>query len=193
MTYKGQILLGTGDAGWSETYHIDAGSHAAAMTALDSICTARMGMSRSDVTVRVLRVSDEAIKGDSFLQAATTSAGGYTGAGTFTFDPAVALLVTGYSGDHTAWTHWFVRGLPSDVVSNQEPFKLAGTPPASWTTAFNSYKAALVANAKLKTKKPNPPGTVHTIAIATTGFGLFLVIRKAGRPFGLRHGRRVIV
>lgn len=188
--YKSQILLETSDAGWSENYWIEDASHAAAMAKLQLICTARMGLSPGDVSVRVLRVSDVAIKSDSFLAPATTPTGTYVVVGVTAFDPSVSLQVNGYSADHTAWTHIFVRGIPNDQVKNIEPFQL-GALVAPFPANLAAFQTAWKTNAKLYSKKPGPGKATQTIV--DTGYNVGLVIRRAGRPFKLRHGRRVIV
>ncbi len=193
MIFRGNILMGTGDAGWSENYYLSFANYTDAMAALQSICTARMALSTNEVKVRVLRISDVAVKGDSYLQPATTPAGTYVAAGVNIQDPAVALQVNAYNATHTAWTHWFVRGLPLDQLKSGEPFSLkdAANLVAPWPANLTAYKTAVMNNAVLYSKKPGPGFTAF--AISTTGHNQFLVIRKPGRPFGLRRGRRVIV
>jgi hypothetical protein len=194
--YRSTIIWGAPDVGWSETYYFDVATHLAAATALDAIATLRLAMCKSDVTIKVLRVSDVAIKGDSFLKAATGGVGTYVpAAGVQTFSLDVAFQVNAYSGDHTAWTHWFLRGFCDDIVDTQDGFKLAAAAPAGWIAARDAYLAALVGAGapKLWTKKPNPPGTKNAVAIASTGFESQLPIRRAGRPFKLHRGRRVVV
>lgn len=191
--FKSQIILEMADAGWSENYFISAANHAAAITALQPIVTARMGLSRSDVKVKILRVSDVAIKGDSFLANPTTAAGTYAEAGGESISPDVALQVNFFSADHTAWTHIYVRGLSNDYLNTLEGFSVLAVPPAAFTAALTAYQNAVKAGASLYTKKPNPPGDKHAVGIDSFGFRSSCPIRKAGRPFRLRRGRRVIV
>jgi hypothetical protein len=192
-TFRGQILLGDSDAGWSETYWLDAATHEAAMTALDTICTARMALSTPDVEAKVLRVSAEGIKGDSFLKAATAPIGTYVATGVTALDPNTAMQVNAYNADHTAWTHWFIRGIPIDQVNMKIPASLLAAGIAPWPANLTAYLAALVAGAKLNTKKGDPVGTKKLVPIVSTGKNIPLVTRRAGRPFHLRHGRRVTV
>jgi hypothetical protein len=189
--FKGTLFINTADAGWTETYYINAASLAAASTALGNILTPRQGVSRSEVKFPVGRIVDLSAPRTSLLLTVVAPAGTWAGADLSTVDPALAILVRMGSADGLTRSRHFLRGIPSLQINGAATDPITWGPTAGYTTALNAWIAAVQANAVLA--KKTAPLTYTTKAITNMAISTVGTIRRAGRPFGLRRGRRLIV
>lgn len=188
--YRGQILLQTADAGWSETHYLPGASLGSAQTALQSIATARMGMCRPTVTCFGLRVVDVTTPRLGSIFNSTTTTGTYTADVVPTVDPAIAIMIRLASADGLTRSRHYCRGIPQSWLIDGDPLSLIAFAGA-FATAVNAYTAAVIANANLGVK--TAPHTYTLKAIQTAAMAANPLIRRAGRPFALRRGRRLLV
>jgi hypothetical protein len=186
--YRGQILFGTADAGWSETYYLPGASVTSAMSALQAINTARMAMSPAAVKCIGLRVVDVTTPRLAQLAAGTTAAGTWV-ADTVVATPDISIMVRMTSADFLTRSRHFLRGIGQSIILANDPVALNTA--GAFTTAFNSWVTSVKANANLGVK--TGPHAYTLKAIDTMTMYPFGVVRRAGRPFNLRHGRHVLV
>lgn len=190
--YKGTLFLATKDAGWTETYYHAVASLASAQTALQNIITPRLALARiGDVTILVARVVDMSAPRTAILFTPTSTAGTWSGADLSTVDPALALLTRMNSADGLTRSRHFLRGIPSAQLSGSASDPITWAMTAGFITAFNAWITAVIANAVLAVRKP--PAPIVTKAISAINASALGTIRRAGRPFVLRRGRRMIV
>lgn len=189
--YKATCLYQLPDAGWSETHYIPGASLTTAQNAAQSINTARMGIARPGVQCTGIRVVDVSTPRLGYVLSPTQGVGTYMGeAGTITADPTLGFLIRMVSADALTKSRHYVRGIPLNQITAADPF---GEAPftSAYVTAVNAYMAALQANANLGVRVAPHQYTLKSIS--GISFSLLLTIRRAGRPFGLRRGRRTLV
>lgn len=192
--FKGILKYQCLEAGWSETYWLRGPDGGTAGAQLQNINGGRMGLSRSDVSMVDAVVVDAANPRVAYHP--DISAGGWQLTGTYavggiTVTPDLAILVRAFSADDSMRTRWFVRGFPSDQFGAG-----AGGPDATFTyqvsylTALLVYRNSLALNAVMVHR--TGPQAFTSQAIARTGQSTAAHVRRAGRPFNLRRGRRRI-
>lgn len=187
--FQGVAGFNCAGTGWSEVYYLSFTDYTTAMTALQSIITARMALSFSDVTCYFVRVSDVTIRGDALIALPTTPAGTRpTGTGGATMDTSLCLACRQDTADNLTRVRHYVRGLYSlDVTMAPTPL---WTPVAGTITALTNYQNAVVTNCVAWVNRTAKPPV--TKSFSTSTHKSYLSIRKAGRPFGLQVGRRRI-
>ena len=193
--YKAMILLNTADAGWSETHWIPGASLTTAQANAQTICTARLALALSTVKCFGIRVVDVTTPRLGYIFSSTTPQGTYNPTGTWTtVEPNLAVLVRLNAADGLTKARHYLRGVPN----NQMPALTAlGWDPLAWgytsdfTTNLTAYINALIANAQLRSRIGG--GAPVYKAISAGSYGSQAVLRKAGRPFAQRRGRRLLV
>lgn len=187
--YRGQILFNTPDAGWSETYYLPGANIASAISALQTINTARLGLSPSKVTAYALRVVDVTTPRLANLVNPTTLTGTWAADGATPVDPSIAVLARMNSADGLTRSRHFLRGLGQSALSDLDPLTFSFT--GAYATALTNWVNAVIANANLGVR--TAPHTYTLKAINAISTAPLATIRKAGRPFGQRRGRRTLV
>lgn len=193
VQFKGTIFFHAADKGWSETYWLMGPDIGTASAKLVGILDARVAMSPSAVKTDYLRVVDA---GNPRISTAPNIPAGdvqgtFVSAGGHAFTPDAAVLARAFSADNLRRSRWFIRGFPVEMVNltgagedNELTF------PAAWTTAFGAWAAAVGAGAVMVHK--TAPHTFVTTPIDHIVSSTTYHIRRAGRPFGLPRGRRMI-
>jgi hypothetical protein len=189
--YKGTIFLNTADAGWTETYYFNAASLSAAASLLGAIETPRMGLARAEVKCAVLRVVDLSTPRVALLGTPPTAAGTWSGADLSTIDPAIAVLSRMTVAAGTTRSRHYLRGIPSAQITGSATDPITWAFTSGYLTALTTWVNAVIANAVLAVKGVGRSYT--TIAISTITQSTIGTFRRAGRPFGLRRGRRLLV
>lgn len=176
--------------GWTETYVQEAADEATAQAGLLRLVPTRMDLSPDIVKLKALRISQSGMPRDSILvPVPSTMTAGRFGDFNATGDncdmPDLAMLVEYRNGSRYK-NRKFLRGLPDVIAHNGE---------LVWTnTAFND--AWLVFSARLshaseswRVRTKNPAGGFQHQPITDVN-RVRLTLRRVGRPFGLRVGRR---
>lgn len=191
--YKATMLYGTPDAGWSETHYIPGASLGTAQNTAQTINTSRLAISRPSVLCVGIRVVDVTTPRLGSIISPTTAGGTYAIASISTADPNLAVLMRLVSADGLTRSRHYIRGIPADCIpgntSNWDPLVWSFTTGVS--NALNAYASTLIANANLGIR--TAPHTYTLKAIQTATPITTATFRKAGRPFFLRHGRRLLV
>lgn len=193
-----------GQTGWTSVYYpVLSGtpSYAQAWDAVDTINTLEMALYPSQVLSKWIRVSIVDVPRDSKLQDATTPFGTFLDDAVknekqLPIDPNLALAINLDSANLNRGIK-YMRGLPGSMGDIK--FQAGFTPTAEWVTAYNAWRTGLVLKFALmgRSKTGTPPvvkWTPHTITAAedvASDIELALSIRRTGRPFDLRHGRRL--
>ena len=183
--FVGQMFFeGPDGSGWSEVYYSDDTDYVTALSDLSNLATDRRGFLPASCDLVYLRISDPDVRGDA-LVAGGRSAGLYT-AGVSCEETSVAVLVR-WENPNFFHSNHYLRGVPHDCVGDA-----AFVPTSTYTTAFNAYVTALKAGWMFARKNQTPPPKFALTPIVTASITR-LVTRRAGRPFGLQRGRRLIV
>jgi hypothetical protein len=188
--YRGQIVLETPDAGWSETYFFNQPSISNAIANLQTICTAGMALRPPAVKVFGLRVNDTATPRLATMVAATTNEGTYN-VTPLVADPALAFMQREVSTDLATRSRHYLRGIAADQLSTAQTDPAIWAPTPAFSASLTSWGNDVITNAVLGIK--TAPHTYTTKPINNVTPYTTVVIRKAGRPFGLRRGRRLLV
>jgi hypothetical protein len=190
--FMGLAFRNTADAGWVSVYFPLGAGYAVVGSNLDLLNTAEMKCLHTSVTCPRLTVSDVEVPGDVFPVAISTTVGGSTDV-TGTADPAFALPVLQIADEKHRATR-FLRGLPGGGLVHTDP---AYWNPATAVMAFiTSYLSQLKDLNQLYSRpgkrNQNTPSIAAIVEaqLKPVKDGFKASIRKAGRPFGLRHGRR---
>jgi hypothetical protein len=194
--YRGIATRELPDSGWSSVYYFDNDSHALAMTALDLVNSAEMSLLPSQVKAGFLKVSDVVTKGDVLIQYPVADAGLWVGdlPGSIPADPNYALTLTWMAGVAKRSRH-FLRGLPSEFVVIVDPARYKFTAP--WGAVLATYMDQVQGSCVIATRPKEPNGLWTSmpidghITLPASSDSVHLSIRRAGRPFGLRRGRRM--
>jgi hypothetical protein len=189
--FKCQIFLQTADAGWTETYYAATANLAAAQTNINNLLPLRMALSRTEVTNSALRVSDMSNPRTAILSTYAAIHGTYSATSLSTVDPAIALMVRMFTIGGTQRSRHFLRGIPSDQLVGSATDPLTWSFGTTYNGLLNSYIGQVTPNFVLV--KKTGPGVFATTAISSMAASLVGTIRRAGRPFVLRRGRRLIV
>lgn len=188
---KGVIFLEYKTWGWTETYWLIGANYPAARTSLAAIQTATMSCRTSGVKCTGMIVYDagDPATRTSFVTDPPVLAGTFVPVGGADDRPDLGVLwVTQDPALHRA-NHYF-RGFPSEISSNDDLY----VPVPAWETAFNAFLATVSGNATYRHKIAAGPPPVYTFeTIANAQNKQFISIRRAGRPFELHRGRRMIV
>lgn len=193
VQFKGTIFFHAADKGWSETYWLKGPDIGSASAQLIGILDARVALSPSAVKTDYLRVVDA---GNPRISTAPDIPAGdvmgtFVSPGGHAFTPDAAVLARAFSADNASRSRWFLRGFPVEMVNltgagedNELTF------PAAWTTSFADWVTAVKAGAQLVHR--TAPHTFTNVAIDHIVSSTAYHIRRAGRPFGLPRGRRMI-
>lgn len=180
---QGILFLESEGRGWTESYWMAAPDYPTAITNLDALSGLRMGMSPNTVELKSLRVSDVTIKGDAVHVTPTTPAGTYAGADTA--DPDFAILVLETAGPPLRNVR-YVRGVPIPILTFDPLTYVPGV--TAFVSAFNAWSNNLLTLTKHCKRTAGPTFTLSAITAVQIERA---TLRKAGRPFGQRPGRRV--
>lgn len=190
--WQGVCFRDLPDAGWVSVYYPIAADYSTALSLLDGINTLEMALVPGNVLSTFIRVSDLEVKGDSAFQTPTQGNGTYTTGTPGTVDPATALQIRMIGGPLRRASR-YLRGLPDTLYNAVD--RASFTPDGTWATNYGAWKTGLMANFQLVRKKlPGPTFTATPITGASdflNGSTYLTTIRRAGRPFGLRRGRRL--
>lgn len=189
--YRGQILFETADAGWSETYFFNVADLSTAFGNLNNVAIARAPLSPAAVKLPAIRVSDVTQPRLAELGNPTPSQGGYTTV-TTVVDPAISMMAREISTDFLTRSRHYLRGLPTDQLFGGASDPILWAPTGPWTTAFNTWASVVGSSSVLGVRNPVTK-TYTTKPMNDPTQTLLAVIRRAGRPFGLRRGRRLVV
>lgn len=195
--FVGQIFLKTVTAGWTMTYYPDGEDYGVCMASMQTINTALMKMLPSGVTPINLRVSDLTAKRDVLNEAPVATSGSYLGSGgpAIPADPSLALVQKFLAGPFH-WFNLYIRGVPNTLVSSSDPLTMSWAA-GDWDVPYLAWLNAVKTNATGMIKDLGPPIaftpiTITSFIIHPTSKNNPLSIRRAGRPFGLRRGRRAV-
>lgn len=188
--YQGVIFQSAGDAGWTNVFYINAANIGAAMTSLQVINSAMLGVQATTVFTLNLRVSDVDIKGDGLDASPTTQHGTLVITAPDTLAPlnlAMRFLSTTADNLHRL-NHYFHGMRQSDIVTNPDGrTDLAG--PYVGLGAMETFRQAVQTNTVNWQKRSHP---AVTAPISLTTIEDLMSIRRVGRPFGQFRGRRRI-
>lgn len=191
--FKGTLFYGADVFGWSETYWLNAPDIGTAGVKLGTINDAGMGLRFSDVKLVGARVVDASSPRVSTLPDTSSwkLTGQYTGAATKTLSPDLAILFRTFDAGNLHRSRIFFRGLPSDFLgADHGGPELTITYPGAALTPRDAYEAAVKANALMThrlAKNSYDEFPIDHVVHSTT-----FHIRRAGRPFDLPRGRRMI-
>lgn len=192
--WKGTIFFTCLEAGWTENYWLQGPDMNTAISQLDQILLARVALSNSQVVTQALRVVDAGNPRVSALPVipAGGDAGTWTGApGTTTISPDISYLCRGYDATGLRRTRTFIRGVPNDQAaggSGGPDFLFTFTAP--YVTLQGTYQNTVKSNALMVHK--TAPHTFSSVPFDHFAMSTAAHIRRAGRPFNLRRGRRLI-
>jgi len=186
LQFEGRFFFRHIDAGWMEHYWIQAGDLPAALIKFDSILGPRLGLAPSSVSVVRAEVSQLGVRGDVILDTPMPQVGTWPESPN-AYDPNVGLLLT-MDGSPLFRNRKFFRGVPELVIVNgvYDP-TLAG-----WPGRVTAFANSLVANIAVAHRTAVGPPPVYNMIPVTHADFERVAGRKAGRPFGLRVGRRPI-
>jgi hypothetical protein len=183
--------------GWTSVYGLNKADVSSSLQALDLVNTAEMQLLPSAVECNRIKVSDITVKGDVAFQFPTTPAGNFTGAtGSVPAEPNWSFPVQFLCGATNRFKK-FLRGLPSEFVTPGVPSGFKFT--TQWGAELVAYANAVQANCVL-ISRPGKFNNGQLIIVPITGFidppansnTTQLRIRRAGRPFDLHRGRRMV-
>lgn len=191
--FKGNLRFGCDIFGWSESYWLLGPDEGTAEAQLHSINDARMALSMATVSLVDATVVDATTPRVSFHPdtGAWQKVGTWATAGAKTVRPDLSMLLRMYSADDESRSRIFVRGVPSDQLGTDfggPETTFAFTAP--YILLQTAYRNAVKANAVLAHK--TQPHVYVTKNIDRLEFSTGAHIRRAGRPFFLPHGRRLI-
>jgi hypothetical protein len=189
MIFQGLVFFGAPPlSGWTEKYWLNYPDYTTAALALGEVCTLRLGILHTSVTLITATISDPTVRGDAFPVPGIGGFGTAVDLAGF-MPPDYCINVEWQVGVYTR-NRTFVRGWP--VGEQQDGFL---TPSSGSTTALNDWTSIVIANCVFKQTIPNPtppPNRLVSFPPATAAFARNgLVRRKTGRPFGLPRGRRI--
>lgn len=181
-----------GMMGWTERYFLNAQAYSQAKTDADSLLQKRMLLSRNDVKVSYVRISDVGVRGDSVISLAPDTGAGYgeTSAGVSSTEAWTALNVR-IEGGALYRGRKFIHGLPQSLMLGN-----IFAPTQIWTDNFNMWagflKTACCLWVRDKTvAQPLPPlPPIMTRIGITDVYPIGTTTHHVGRPFGLQVGRR---
>lgn len=116
--WKVNFFFSAGKQGWSETYYTNTADGTGAVARAGALGTARIGLLANNVQFEAIRVSDDAVQGDSDLDAAPQLAGAKLQADALPDPPFVALLIRAQAG-LTYRRQLYLRGLPDELINPQ--------------------------------------------------------------------------
>lgn len=185
--FMGTAFFHKGIAGWSEVYWLIQPNYAAALSALQTVVTARLGLSGPDVFADAIRVSDPFVFRDVALTVYSTPQPGTwvfaTGEQTIPIEESLRLRQ--FAGVKPFSLRW-VHGIPSGQVAGNN-----FVPTVPYAGSLAAYVGSLESNTVLIIRKGVvPPGPYPAMPIsAITPENIRS--RRVGRPFGLFRGRRL--
>jgi hypothetical protein len=185
--YKASLFLqDESGSGWSENFYITAADIDTAANTFGTTIPELMDLRPPTVKATYGRVSDITVRGDSKAIATISFpvVGTYSlPAGANQIEAGVALLIS-LVATPTQKNHWFLRGLPSNLLQGRDK-----QVDATWDANFGTVSADLVANYSVyaKSASPPPPKSLLIISSVTIIRG---TTRRVGRPFALPVGRR---
>ena len=188
VQYQGKIFFRGGDQGWSEIYYPMGASIGAAAANMLTLLPTRLAILQASCSAVQMEVSQLGLRGDSTVVLGSVSPGTWPSiAGYLSLD--VAVLVRYQVGLFTR-NKTFLRGI--DVLQTDNG---NFTPTTPFTALVNTFLNTLLANFvfQLTTINPTPPPARLFVYLSATSaaINVKLARRKAGRPFGLRVGRRI--
>jgi hypothetical protein len=190
--FIGVALRITADAGWVSIYYPPGVDYQEKLSNLDLVNSAELTCISNTVSCPRIWVSDMEIPGDVVGKVPQKKTGDVADAAGNT-DPSFALVIKQQAGTKQRSTR-FLRGVPEKYFVGVDPAIFSiGAPDMA---PFTAYLAALKGGFLLISrpgKRNNNTFTQAPISIAdlvpfSTGFKAS--IRRAGRPFVLRRGRR---
>lgn len=187
--YQSTLFFQCANFGWSETYGQSVANPSDAVINLTSFSTLRLATMVSDCSLIGARVSDTAIKGDSYPTGLT-----FPTVGTFAVAPAdetsarenvVRVL---FNSAPAIRANRYFHGIPASQYT-----KTFYAPTTPWETAIVAFLSAIETHSGTLTKIPGAVTPPFYNFTAYTGYstegGDF---KKVGRPFGQPLGRRQI-
>jgi hypothetical protein len=189
--FKGILKLQTADFGWSELHWLVPDNFTDAVVGLKAIAAARMPLSKADVVLKDAVVIDaETPRTALHPSLATWAAAGTWATGT-TVTPNLSIMFRMEDAAHEHRSRNYIRGFPSDQFATG-----TGGPDCNFTftapyqALIDAYKVAIIANVNLVHK--TAPHTFTIFPVNSCFETLTSRLRRAGRPFLLPHGRRLI-
>lgn len=175
--------------GWSEVYPTVATSYANAIVTLQTLASDRLQMLCSDVTLMYGRVSDQNVRGDSAIaNVFGTGVWDTSPNPTVTFDDDITYTFR-VEGTPLYRATRHLRGLPTSEFTGSN--FLPGIPyKATITTWMQDMIEQCAVSTAIKPKPATPPYYIYTPITSVTYNRQSH--RKAGRPFGIVPGRRLI-
>lgn len=190
---KGTLFYQAGSSGWTETHWLVATDMPTATLNLKSINNAGMAMRRPDVTLLSARIVDAANPRTSILPDITSwvTVGTYTAPGVVTADVDLSIMWREFSADNLTRSRVFFRGFPTDQfgssgIDKDGNFNFT----VAFAALFTAWQTAIVNNALLVHR--TAPHVFTSKAINQVVQSTQAHLRRAGRPFFLRRGRRLI-
>lgn len=192
--FKGTLFYQTDIYGWSETHFLNAADMGTAGNNLGAINDAGQNLRRPEVKLVGARVVDATSPRVSINPptALWERSGTYANvAATATINPNLAMLFREYDATNTHRSRVFFRGLPSNFLDADHggPELNIHQPPDA-VALITAYKNILIAKAVMAHRLA--PHSFDEFGIDTVIESTALHSRKAGRPFGLPLGRRLI-
>lgn len=187
--YQSTAFYACANFGWSETYGQSQANPDDAVINLTSFITLRLATMVNDCSLVGARVSDTAIKGDSYPTGLT-----FPTVGTFAVTPTDEtsarenVVRVMFNAGPALRANRFFHGIPASQYT-----KTFYAPTTPWGTAFNAFLAALEAHSGTLTKIK---GAVTPPFYTFNGYIGYDIeggdFKKVGRPFGQPRGRRQI-
>jgi hypothetical protein len=189
--FKGTLIYNIPGSGWSETHWLKGPDLGTAAPQLQAINDAGQAMRNSDVKLDLARIVDASNPRLSILPDTTA----WATAGTYvptsvTADVDLAILFREFEATNNIRSRIFFRGFPSTQFGTaiDRDANLAFT--TDFVTLMTAYKNAIIANAQLAKRTAPHAFTLFNVSSVVQSTRAHL--RRAGRPFEVRRGRRLI-
>jgi len=196
--FQGVCGRRVGDAGWVSVFYPVSTTYEGAFSLVDLMNTQEISLLPDNVLCDFIRISEVHTPGDAFTDIITTVKGSAPPLGpSGTSDPNLALPIKLEAGLQNRATK-FLRGMDSAwIVPGVD---LSWHVPVTVQGAFDNYLAFYKTQFGVWNKPGKRNGGVEALIPITkalahgagsTGY-YYGSIRRAGRPFGLRRGRRPV-
>jgi hypothetical protein len=184
------------NTGWSEIWYPKGADLTTATNNAKLIHTAVSNLQANSVKYSAIRLSDMSIKGDMTPVAPAETAGTYQGGGpppVGVCDPDVSLRFRVIGSDPTVHGTRPIRGLPVTLITHLT--QLLITTDNEFSIGLANLLTVCTTNAQFVRKLGGIPPQFKITDIATAvypnvGSPKATGLRRTGRPFGLRRGRR---